>query len=117
MLRRFVGAGIVLFLIAGVALSKEYTGTLVKIDQDGNTIKLKVDDKDVTLKLTPETQYGSTRKGTFTALKKGAKAAVEKLNTAAAEKDSKVTIKVVTEGEGEKETVKEVHLPRRKKGE
>jgi len=119
MLKKFAAAAVVVVLMGGVALAEEATGVLKKggIDLEGKTIKLKVDDKDVTFTITSSTEFGSSRKGTFTAFKneKAVKAAVERLNTAADEKEIKV--KIEYKNEGGKKVAEKVILPGgRKKG-
>jgi len=116
MLRRFVSAAVVLFVIGGVALAAEYQGRLTKIDEGGKKITVKVmKDKD-----DPGTDrtFTYTRTTTFVSAKKKdlTPEAVSKiLENPKVKKGIRVTITTVGDGDAEKVTEVKVRAGKKKK--
>lgn len=114
MLRRFVSAAVVLFVIGGVALAAEYQGRLTKIDETGKTITVKVmkdkDDPgtDKTFTYTPTTTFVGAKKKDLTP-----EAVSKILESPKGKKGIRVT--VTTTGDGKDEKVTEVKVRGKKK--
>jgi hypothetical protein len=91
-----------LLVLSLVVLSAEYKGKVKSVDADKNTVTVTIDDKDKTFTVPDEAK-----------IYVGDKESKKRLKSKGFADNPKIT--VVTEGEGDKEVVKELKVERKKK--
>jgi hypothetical protein len=92
-----------LLLVFGLALlAAEYKGKVKSVDRDKNTITITIDDKDKTFNVSDEVK-----------VTRGEKEIKKKLKSKSFDSNPPVTL--TTEGEGEKEVVKEIKIEKKDK--
>jgi hypothetical protein len=93
--------GICLLLVCAMTLlAAEYKGKIKSVDRGKNTITITVEDKDVTLPVSEDVKVS-----------RGDKELKKKLQSKAFDKNRYVT--VTTQGDGDKEVVKEIRIGRK----
>jgi hypothetical protein len=93
-------AAIGLLLVFGLSLlAAQYKGKVKSVDRDKNTITVTVGDQEKTFTVGDDVKF--TR---------GKKEVKKKLLSKAFDKDANTTVTLITEGEGDKEVLKEVKI-------
>jgi hypothetical protein len=109
-MRRFVGAAVILLVVVGFAAAETYKGFLLSIEDEGKAIKVKIDDKEKTIKVNEKAEFVGKQKGedkTWTVAEavKGLSKRLEK-----AKDKGGLAVEIETKGEGDKEEVVKVKL-------
>jgi hypothetical protein len=108
MLRRFAGAAVIVLVVVGFAAAEKYKGFLLSIEDEGKTIKVKIDDKEKTMKVNEKAEFTRKQKDedkTSTAAEavKGWAKALER-----AKDKGGVAVEIETKGEKDNEEVVKV---------